>query len=84
MDSRKVKLADDLHKFPVTKPQLCNNKPKFPFRDIRHYTDPCCDFPKQCQIGYTAQATLNELSSPISKNQSTEHATSQARREAAP
>lgn len=47
-------------RFPITKPGLCATNPKFPYRDIRHYTDPCCDFPKECQYGYIAQNALNQ------------------------
>lgn len=47
-------------RFPITKPGLCGTNPKFPYRDPRHYVDPCCDFPKKCQYGYTAQLTLNQ------------------------
>lgn len=51
-------------RFPITKPGLCSTSPKFPYRDIRHYTDPCCDAPKQCQYGYIAQTALNQPHSP--------------------
>lgn len=74
MDIYKV---DDSQRFPITKPHFCNNKPRFPYRDVRHYKNPCCDFPKQCQLGFTAQATMEEHHSLISENQSAEHATSQ-------
>lgn len=55
----KTQTTPQKQRFPITKPQICGNNPKFPYRDIRHYTDPCCDYPKQCQMGYTAQVTLN-------------------------
>ena len=74
MDKCEVELQK---RFPITKPQLCNNNPKFPFKDLRHYINPCCDYPENCQIGYTAQETLNQMNNNISKNQSTKHATSQ-------
>ena len=45
-------------RFPITKPQMCGSNPKFPYRDVRHYIDPCCDFQKKCQYGYTAQISL--------------------------
>lgn len=47
-------------RFPITKPGLCSTNPKFPYRDLRHYTDPCCDFPKKCQYGSIAQSALNQ------------------------
>lgn len=59
-------------RFPITKPQMCGNNPKFPYRDIRHYTEPCCDFPKQCQVGYTAQITLNQMTNSPTKCHSPE------------
>lgn len=45
-------------KFPITKPQICTNNPRFPYRDIRHYTSPCCDFPHQKNFGAAAKETL--------------------------
>ncbi|CAO1418140.1 unnamed protein product [Diamesa hyperborea] len=47
-------------KFPITVHQICGTDPKFPYRDIIHYTDPCCHVKKVCQMGYTAQQSLNE------------------------
>lgn len=47
-------------RFPIVKPGLSVSNPQFPYRDARHYVDPCCDFPKNSQYGYTAQLTLKE------------------------
>ena len=45
--------------FPVTKAGP-GADPKFPYRDPRHYVDPCLDVQKKSQLGYTAQLTLNQ------------------------
>lgn len=64
-------------RFPITKPQICSSNPKFPFRDIRHYTDPCCDFPKQCQqMGSIAKLTLDQHQNPVATCHSPEFPTS--------
>lgn len=64
MNHEENKSKKDGHKtptrFPITKPGLCSTKPKFPYKDTRHYVDPCCDFPKSCQIGSTAQIALEK------------------------
>lgn len=44
-------------RFPIRKPGLCETNPKFP---LRYNADPCCNLPKQCQYGYTAQHALNK------------------------
>ena len=68
----------DVHqsRFPITKPGLCATNPKFPYRDIRHYIDPCCDFSKKCQFGFTAQSALNQPHSNQIKCRSPELPTS--------
>lgn len=63
-------------RFPITKPQICSSNPKFPYRDIRHYIDPCCDFPKECQYGYTAQISIEHHQPNVPKCQSPELPTS--------
>lgn len=54
----------DTGRFPIINPQICSNNPKFPFRDVRHYTDPCCNYTEKCQIGYAAQKSMEECSKP--------------------
>lgn len=47
--------------FPITKPVICSTNPKFPYQDIRHYIDPCCDYATKFEYGYTAQFALNKI-----------------------
>jgi hypothetical protein len=60
MESSRNPSTQNNLKFPITKPQICSNNPQFPYRDVRHYTNPCCDFAKKCQIGYAAQQSLEQ------------------------
>lgn len=55
MESSTVK-----QRFPFRKYYICETNPKFPYRDVRHYIDPCCNFPRTCNYGEIAKLSLEQ------------------------